>query len=247
MAYADEQTNAHALQFVRRGNVALRAREMHALRVARRRELLQLEHLRAPRLRKNPPVLAEGVSIFGVSTNTRCVASLGFMRCSRATLAEPVVTATEPDRHAIRRWELEIAMDRSHHVEHDFVGGVAAMHAPVDFTHREGAPVAAAIVELAIVRLDPVLEFEAQQASLALVRRHVRDGADAEKGVRRACRRAGCAGALRVVAVGLQGFAGHDRGDDNRRRRGLSGSVVCRGTGGVIVRMMVYGEPSPSR
>ncbi len=51
-------------------------------------------------------------------------------------------------------------MNRSHHVEHDFVGGVAAMHAPFDLAHGERTAVAAAIIEFAIVRFEPVLELK---------------------------------------------------------------------------------------
>jgi hypothetical protein len=95
-------------------------------------------------------------------------------------------------------------MDGLHHVEHDLVGRIAAMHAPLDFAGRERATVAATIVELAVAGFQPVLEIETQHAPLSLVHRHVRDGAHPEERIRRASRRPARRGLQRRFALCFQ-------------------------------------------
>ena len=119
---------------------------------------------------------------------------------------EAAVPATESDSHDILLGKTEIAVDFAHHVHHHLVGGMAPVHAAIQFTHRDGANALSGVVHLGVVGFQPRLELEAVEPTFHLIGQHVGDRSNSEKRVDGAGGRTTCGDAQYGFALFLQLF-----------------------------------------
>ena len=181
VANSDKELDAHAEHFLRSRNLAFTATEMHSSLVPVFREFLEFKELHPPRLPERAALLRGYGFRFGCIDKN--VASAAAAHQVQHRDREAAVPATESDSHNILLGETEIAVDFAHHVHHHLVGGMAPMHAAIQFTHRDGANALSGVVHLGVVGFQPRLELEAVEPTFHLIGQHVGDRSNSEKRV----------------------------------------------------------------
>ncbi|MER8543847.1 hypothetical protein NKH17_31580 [Mesorhizobium sp. M1334] len=179
---AEEQRRAERLEFLCGGNGPLDAGELNFVGAAALRKLLKFEKLGSPGL----PEEARTAGLGGLRFRRVDVnALLLVVRVHEVhdRDRESAMPAAKSHGHQILFGKFEILMDGVHHVRQDLVRRIASMHAASDFSRREWTEVVALVIELAIVGLQPGIEFVAPQSPRNLIDCRVRDRAYSEEGI----------------------------------------------------------------
>ena len=187
VSHSNKEFNSKIFQFIRRRDVSFYTTEMNTAFVTVLRIFLQLDQL-------NTPGLTERTALFCclsfwlgcINKHMKVTAGVHQMqyRDSKST-----VTTSQTNCHFILFWELKIAMNFPHHIQHNFVCRISPVHASVKFPSSNWADFLTSVIKFLIIVFQPRFKLKASQTTVHLIRSHIGNRANPKKRIDGSSRR----------------------------------------------------------